>query len=250
MGRDENHAELDPAPGAGSRFDGDADGRQGPARRRAGIEVIGPTDHALFKSIYFFDPSGHRLGTGCQYRAPGDAPGARRIKWDMLEEWAQTKEAPSTPPGCMTADTWRCSSEARNPESRRPRRHPGRQSRPRTLPCGAGDCPHPAGGARQLGRGGAAVAPVYEALNSGAAQSETFDAAECHSPLPRAYQWADGSAYINHVELVRKARNAELPPLFTDPLMYQGGSDSFVGPRDTVVADPAWGIDFEAGSPW
>ncbi|MBX3684508.1 MAG: fumarylacetoacetate hydrolase family protein [Rhodocyclaceae bacterium] len=88
---------------------------------------------------------------------------------------------------------------------------------------------------------------VYEALNSGALESETFDAAECHSPLPRAYQWADGSAYINHVELVRKARNAEVPASFyTDPLMYQGGSDSFVGPRDTVVADPAWGIDFEA----
>ena len=88
---------------------------------------------------------------------------------------------------------------------------------------------------------------VYEALNSGALESETFDAAECHSPLPRAYQWADGSAYINHVELVRKARNAEVPASFyTDPLMYQGGSDSFVGPRGTVVADPAWGIDFEA----
>ena len=88
---------------------------------------------------------------------------------------------------------------------------------------------------------------VYEALNSGALESETFDAAECHSPLPRAYQWADGSAYINHVELVRKARNAEVPASFyTDPLMYQGGADSFVGPRDTVVADPAWGIDFEA----
>ena len=88
---------------------------------------------------------------------------------------------------------------------------------------------------------------VYEALNSGALESETLDAAECHSPLPRAYQWADGSAYINHVELVRKARNAEVPASFyTDPLMYQGGSDSFVGPRDTVVADPAWGIDFEA----
>ena len=89
---------------------------------------------------------------------------------------------------------------------------------------------------------------VYEALNSGALESETFDAAECHSPLPRAaYQWADGSAYINHVELVRKARNAEVPASFyTDPLMYRGGSDSFVGPRDTVVADPAWGIDFEA----
>lgn len=78
-------------------------------------------------------------------------------------------------------------------------------------------------------------------------ESFAFDPARCASPLPRAYQWADGSAYINHVELVRKARNAEMPPSFyTDPLMYQGGSDSFIGPRDAVVADEAWGIDFEA----
>ena len=88
---------------------------------------------------------------------------------------------------------------------------------------------------------------VYEALNSGAVESQPFDQAACASPLPRAYQWADGSAYINHVELVRKARNAEMPPSFyTDPLMYQGGSDSFIGPRDAVLADESWGIDFEA----
>ena len=90
---------------------------------------------------------------------------------------------------------------------------------------------------------------VYEALNSGAfTDPEPFDPATCHSPLPRAYQWADGSAYVNHVELVRRARGAELPPEFwTDPLMYQGGSDSFVGPRDPVWAlDEAWGIDLEA----
>jgi fumarylacetoacetate (FAA) hydrolase len=88
---------------------------------------------------------------------------------------------------------------------------------------------------------------VYEALNSGSVDSEPFDEAACHSPLPRAYQWADGSAYINHVELVRKARGAELPASFyTDPLMYQGGSDSFIGPRDRIVADERWGIDFEA----
>jgi fumarylacetoacetate (FAA) hydrolase len=90
---------------------------------------------------------------------------------------------------------------------------------------------------------------VYEALNHGAARhAEPFDPAACHSPLPRAYQWADGSAYVNHIELVRKARNAEMPPeLWTDPLMYQGGSDSFVGPHDPILAcDEAWGIDFEA----
>ncbi|MBK9020524.1 MAG: fumarylacetoacetate hydrolase family protein [Sulfuritalea sp.] len=93
------------------------------------------------------------------------------------------------------------------------------------------------------------LAAVYEALNHGAARhAEHFDPAACHSPLPRAYQWADGSAYVNHIELVRKARNAEMPPeLWTDPLMYQGGSDSFVGPRDPIWAgDEAWGIDFEA----
>ncbi len=88
---------------------------------------------------------------------------------------------------------------------------------------------------------------VFEALNSGSVEGEPFDQANCHSPLPRAYQWADGSAYINHVELVRKARGAEVPESFyTDPLMYQGGSDKFIGPRDDVVADEAWGIDFEA----
>jgi len=77
---------------------------------------------------------------------------------------------------------------------------------------------------------------------------ESFDQTACASPLPRAYQWADGYAYVNHVELVRKARNAEMPASFwTDPLMYQGGSDSFLGPRDDIpMADEAWGIDFEA----
>ncbi len=88
---------------------------------------------------------------------------------------------------------------------------------------------------------------VFDAVNSGAAECEAFDQAACASPLPRAYQWADGSAYLNHVELVRRARNAEVPASFyTDPLMYQGGSDSFIGPRDAIVADEDWGIDFEA----
>ena len=75
-----------------------------------------------------------------------------------------------------------------------------------------------------------------------------FEPADCAAPLPRAYQWADGSAYVNHVELVRKARGAEMPESFwTDPLMYQGGSDALLGPRDAIqVADVAWGIDFEA----
>jgi fumarylacetoacetate (FAA) hydrolase len=90
---------------------------------------------------------------------------------------------------------------------------------------------------------------LYEELNAGgSAEALPFDQTACHSPLPRAYQWADGSAYLNHVELVRKARNAEVPASFyTDPLMYQGGSDSFVGPRDPIYAlDEAWGIDLEA----
>jgi len=90
---------------------------------------------------------------------------------------------------------------------------------------------------------------VYATLNNGEAiDAKPFDQSACHSPLPRAYQWADGSAYINHVELVRKARNAEVPASFyTDPLMYQGGSDSFIGPRDPIYALSAdWGIDLEA----
>ena len=77
---------------------------------------------------------------------------------------------------------------------------------------------------------------------------DPFDVAKAASPLPRSYQWIDGSAYVNHVELVRKARGAEMPESFwTDPLMYQGGSDSFLGPHDPILmADEAWGIDFEA----
>ncbi len=84
-------------------------------------------------------------------------------------------------------------------------------------------------------------------LEAGSVNSESFDEGECASPLPRAYQWADGSAYVNHVELVRKARNAEMPDSFwTEPLMYQGGSDAFLAPRDPIrMADEAWGIDME-----
>ncbi len=89
-----------------------------------------------------------------------------------------------------------------------------------------------------------AIAEELQRKESG----ETFDPAQCASPLPRAYQWADGSAYVNHVELVRKARGAEMPESFwTDPLMYQGGSDSFIGPADPILAaSEDWGIDFEA----
>lgn len=91
------------------------------------------------------------------------------------------------------------------------------------------------------------LAVIYSALNDGHKDAEAFDSTRCHSPLPRAYQWADGSAYVNHVELVRRARGATMPPEFwTDPLMYQGGSDSFIGPCDAIVArDASWGIDLE-----
>jgi fumarylacetoacetate (FAA) hydrolase len=86
-------------------------------------------------------------------------------------------------------------------------------------------------------------------LNGGKARHAfPFEPAKCMAPLPRAYQWADGSAFVNHVELVRRARNAEMPASFwTDPLMYQGGSDDFIGPCDDIVAASTdWGIDFEA----
>jgi fumarylacetoacetate (FAA) hydrolase len=88
---------------------------------------------------------------------------------------------------------------------------------------------------------------LAESLEHGSVPSQRFHEHDALSPLPRAYQWADGSAYVNHVELVRRARGAELPASFwTDPLMYQGGSDSFVAPRDPILmADDAWGIDME-----
>ncbi len=75
-----------------------------------------------------------------------------------------------------------------------------------------------------------------------------FDPGNVYSPLPRSYQWADGSAYLNHVELVRKARNAKVPDsFFEDPLMYQGGSDSFYTPYGPIeLLDESWGIDLEA----
>ena len=90
---------------------------------------------------------------------------------------------------------------------------------------------------------------LYETLNNGKTRHAfPFDPRQCLAPLPRAYQWADGSAYINHVELVRAARKAEVPESFyTDPLMYQGASDDFLGPCDDVVCrSEAFGIDFEA----
>lgn len=90
---------------------------------------------------------------------------------------------------------------------------------------------------------------VYQQLNDGACTDAfPFDETACLSPLPRAYQWADGSAYVNHVELVRKARGAEMPASFWhDPLIYQGGSDSFLPPRGTIpMGSEEWGIDFES----
>src|SRR5262245_14492839 len=91
------------------------------------------------------------------------------------------------------------------------------------------------------------LAALSESLEHGAVPSGRFHENDAHSPLPRAYQWVDGSAYVNHVELVRRARGAEMPESFwTDPLMYQGGSDSFLGPRDAiVVGDESWGVDME-----
>jgi fumarylacetoacetate (FAA) hydrolase len=97
-------------------------------------------------------------------------------------------------------------------------------------------------------RAGARLRDLSQALETGSVPAERFHERDCESPLPRAYQWADGSAYVNHVELVRKARGAEMPKSFwSDPLMYQGGSDSFLAPRDAiVVADENHGPDFEA----
>lgn len=93
-----------------------------------------------------------------------------------------------------------------------------------------------------------ALSNAYRELNENQAKGLPFTTSDCAAPLPRAYQWADGSAYVHHVELVRKARGAELPDSFWhDPLMYQGGSDQFIGPNDNIeVISEDWGIDFEA----
>lgn len=97
-------------------------------------------------------------------------------------------------------------------------------------------------------RCGPRLADLAEGLEHGSVPSFRFHEHDCASPLPRAYQWVDGSAYVNHVELVRKARGAQMPESFwTDPLMYQGGSDSFLGPRQPVrLASEDFGIDLEA----
>ena len=97
-------------------------------------------------------------------------------------------------------------------------------------------------------RCGPRLLALAESLEHEAVPRGRFHERDAASPLPRAYQWADGSAYVNHVELVRKARGAEMPETFwTDPLMYQGGSDSFLSPRDPIpLADEAWGCDLEA----
>ena len=93
-----------------------------------------------------------------------------------------------------------------------------------------------------------ALVAIAAGLERGEGDTQAFDPRECAAPLPRAYQWLDGSAYVNHVALVRKARGADMPETFwTDPLMYQGGSDVMLGPCDAIaLADEAWGIDLEA----
>ncbi len=96
---------------------------------------------------------------------------------------------------------------------------------------------------------GPQLAALAGELETGVIAGFRFRETDCASPLPRAYQWADGSAYMNHVALVRKARGAEMPASFwTDPLMYQGGSDSFLGPRDPIPlpGDESLGLDLEA----
>jgi len=97
------------------------------------------------------------------------------------------------------------------------------------------------------GRCEAELRGLGESLEHAAVPRERFHEHAAASPLPRAYQWADGSAYVNHVALVRRARGAELPESFwTDPLIYQGGSDGFLAPREPItLADEAWGLDLE-----
>ncbi|MEM1433142.1 MAG: fumarylacetoacetate hydrolase family protein [Pseudomonadota bacterium] len=93
-----------------------------------------------------------------------------------------------------------------------------------------------------------ALQALSDALNAGTVESAPFDPSACAAPLPRAFQWADGSAYVNHVELVRRARGADIPQRFWhEPLLYQGGSDDLLGPRDDIpLGNEDWGLDFES----
>jgi fumarylacetoacetate (FAA) hydrolase len=92
------------------------------------------------------------------------------------------------------------------------------------------------------------LSEMADALEAGRMAHVPFDPKQCAAPLPRSFGWADGSAYVNHVALVRRARGAELPESFwTDPLMYRGASDGFLGPHDPIpVSDLGWGVDLEA----
>jgi fumarylacetoacetate (FAA) hydrolase len=92
-----------------------------------------------------------------------------------------------------------------------------------------------------------ALRDLAHRLDKGTTPAEPLDLTQLAAPLPRAYEWVDGSAFLNHVILVRRARGAEPPPtLQTDPLVYQGGSGDMLGPRDPIpLVDPAWGLDFE-----
>jgi fumarylacetoacetate (FAA) hydrolase len=179
-----------------------------------GIDVIGPTNHGIFQSIYFFDPNGHRLELVANTQTQEQIDELKRVAPDMLEEWSRTKKAP------------------RHDLSR----YVGAEQVAGTLQEALDN----------WADAEPVLAEIAASLENGA--GENFDPADCKAPLPRAYQWADGSAYVNHVELVRKARGAEMPESFwTDPLMYQGGSDSFIGPQEPILAaSEDWGIDFEA----
>ena len=97
-------------------------------------------------------------------------------------------------------------------------------------------------------RAAPALRALSDDLDGGRVTGEPVDPTRLAAPLPRAYEWVDGSAYLNHVRLVRKARGAEPPAtLETDPLVYQGGAGDLLGPRDPIVLrDPAWGLDFES----
>jgi catechol 2,3-dioxygenase-like lactoylglutathione lyase family enzyme len=209
-----------------------------------GIKVVGPTDHTMFQSIYFFDPAAIASNWPATPARRKNGENARRGQVGHAQRMGKNEEgAGSMRAGCMTAATTLGIglNEARNAQAGRARRHAG-GGQPRSgaavsrcLPTSARtlqaalddwDCIAPQ------------LAEVYEALNHGAlAMPCPLIRANCHSPLPRAYQWADGSAYVNHVELVRKARGADMPPEFwTDPLMYQGGSDFRRARRDPVLA--------------
>ena len=220
-----------------------------------GVEVLGVTDHGTFHSIYFFDPNGHRVELAANTGTRRAVPSSKRVAPACWTNGAAPRRRRGTPPGCTELEFNRRISDlpAMKLASLKTAATAASLWSPTTSPFPPTPPTSPRRFSSALDDWDRFAPQLRELATDARAPTPSPPrplptSATAPSPLPRAYQWADGSAYVNHVELVRKARGAEMPESFwTDPLMYQGGSDVFLGPRDPIpLADEAWGCDFEA----